>query len=118
MQWLANLLADAQSVYLSGKGSKSYWRISGCQIRLIEEDLHLGGRIDGNAPLEKHMCVEILLDSSKIDLIDLELDIIEDAGSRYLNASSIPGVTKVLYLTKTEDDRPRVTIERTFRNHD
>ena len=118
MQWLANLLVNVESIYLSAGDGKHYWALAGCQIRLIDETLHLGGLILGTGNLSGPLNVEMYLDGSKIDLIDMGLDIIEDEGSRYLTASSIPGITKVLFMTKTEDDRPRVTIERTFRRHD
>jgi len=118
VQWMANLLADARSVHLSEKGGTRSWAVSGCQIRMIEGDIFIGGLIEGLPKSDDGYYIEVYLKDSKVDLISMEIDILEDKGLRYLNASSVSGETKVLYMTNADNKKPRVTIERTIKNND
>jgi hypothetical protein len=112
MEWFTSKLELVERIYLEETGIKPVLTpIVGAIVRVTDDHLCIGGQVLTNSKADSVLLV--LTDGSEICLKSMSIDIIDDGEIAYVNATSVKGVSRVLYV-RGRDRTVRVEIGTTL----
>lgn len=117
MQWLIDAIMETERVYMVKPDTRELYALGAVRIRYVNGDISLGGEVLSCDPprLPSDGIVLQMWDDGDrlLELLRFDIDIFSNGNDTYFNATSVRGMSSVLYSSE-EDSAVMKTVSVTL----